>query len=1019
MSRPFLLLLLITALFVGLIGFSWLQLPPSNQELLANYAKVQDYANQASKIQGLPWWTTSFLQGSSLAFMSIGALTNLSIYLVSLVAGPYAGTKLLALAFLALCPLTMYAFIKRLCPASGWTAFACGSAYLFAPSILLRLGHVEHIGNVLAFALLPLAFRSVLVFFEERNTRSALICAASNALMVLSYVKIAVLVFPLLLAFALWVWITRAQFTLPSWKNIFLCVGVFVLLAVFPNLPTLRENQFVVKFDLGPFAAWQANYSLKSALAWMDRDSFLSGAPGSRQSEVQTGSAYLGIVNLFCVATLCFLRRRPAWLTEEASAFRLFLALALTAHWIGFGVNNALLGQLAFLSSAGNALDPAIAVSWGLLVLQGVAIYLILPGSLPSRVWWAAGAILIYFLVPGFRILEKFPLYQDIRAPHDFFEMGGVFCFSIAAGIAGFLIVKEISFRKLRIPAAATLLALAGADGSTIVPSFFKAPMDRATFDDFLSAQKFLREDPLPGTVMPFSGRYFYLLTPVLSGRPIINEAFTSHLMARGVAELQSQAFSSKRNLSNFLKIAGISYLLIDKKDPDTSKELQEALREHGQVAFENDHFVVLKNPEAFAPAGLATTYALRGEDTPANINLVAASQGIATISDRTAFGDNAGQVELDAKAFSSFAKVSGVDWKTSERAVITPPTSKGWLWIPEAWHPDWQAQKNDRPVELAKAFGGYIGLRLDGTPEAITLEFHHPFWYDLVVWLSLASWLIVGSLLGAERLSLLPSHWKTALNKTPSAPPPSNQTKTSPAAAIARPLLIIPTYNEVQGISSVLEKALASHPNLQILVVDDASPDGTQAKVRSLPEFSKRIHLLERPGKLGLGSAYKDGFAWALKNGYDACLEMDADLSHDPADIPRLISALDKGADAAIASRYLDGVRVLNWPQDRLFLSLGASKFVRALTGLPLTDATSGFKALRAQALERLDWKKFTAEGYGFQVELHYFLWKSGAHLVEVPIVFTERREGNTKMTTGIAIEALGRVIRLSLTGK
>jgi dolichol-phosphate mannosyltransferase len=151
------------------------------------------------------------------------------------------------------------------------------------------------------------------------------------------------------------------------------------------------------------------------------------------------------------------------------------------------------------------------------------------------------------------------------------------------------------------------------------------------------------------------------------------------------------------------------------------------------------------------------------------------------------------------------------------------------------------------------------------------------------------------------------------------------------------------------------------------------------------------------------------------MENGYDACIEMDADLSHDPADIPHLIEKLNEGYDLAIGSRYLGGVRVMDWPEYRLLLSTGASRYVRILTGMPLTDATSGFKAIRSTALRLLDWKRFKAEGYGFQVELHYFLWKAGCAVKEVPIVFTERRKGRTKMTPGIAWEAAVRVAQLA----
>ena len=373
MSRPAQALSAITCLFVGVIGFAWLQQPPSNHELLANYAKVADYANAAASVRGLPWWTPNYLQGCSLAFLSLGALTNLALFASALVGDPTWGARIIALGFLFLCPFTMFAFIRRLCPDSGWMAFSCGAAYLFAPAILLRLGHVEHVANVLAFAMIPVAFHGVLVFLEQRTAWSAILCAAANSLLVLAYAKIAVLVLPLLGAFAFWVWIARAHFTPPPARRIVLCLGIFLVLAALPNLPSLRETRFVAKFDFGPFAAWQKTYSAESVLSWMDRDSRLAGARMSSQSETRTNSSYLGIVALACATGLFFLRKRAAWQTSEATIFRLFVALTFLAHWLGLGVNTALSGQLAFLSHADSAWDPAIAISWGLLALQGLA----------------------------------------------------------------------------------------------------------------------------------------------------------------------------------------------------------------------------------------------------------------------------------------------------------------------------------------------------------------------------------------------------------------------------------------------------------------------------------------------------------------------------------------------------------------------------------------------------------------------------------------------------------------------
>lgn len=232
--------------------------------------------------------------------------------------------------------------------------------------------------------------------------------------------------------------------------------------------------------------------------------------------------------------------------------------------------------------------------------------------------------------------------------------------------------------------------------------------------------------------------------------------------------------------------------------------------------------------------------------------------------------------------------------------------------------------------------------------------------------------------------------------------------------AADARGLLVIPTYNEALSLPRVLDLVLAQPGPLHVLVVDDNSPDGTAALVKAHAEFGRRVFLLERAGKLGLGSAYREGFRWALERGYPAALEMDADLSHDPRDLPRLLAALDAGADLAIGSRYVNGISVINWPLRRLLLSLGAGAYVRAVSGLALTDPTSGFKAIRREVLAALDWNRIDAEGYGFQIELHFSAAQAGFKLVEVPIIFTERRDGQSKLSGRIAIEAVFLVMRL-----
>ena len=214
----------------------------------------------------------------------------------------------------------------------------------------------------------------------------------------------------------------------------------------------------------------------------------------------------------------------------------------------------------------------------------------------------------------------------------------------------------------------------------------------------------------------------------------------------------------------------------------------------------------------------------------------------------------------------------------------------------------------------------------------------------------------------------------------------------------------------------SLLEQVLALALPLHVLVVDDSSTDGTAAAVRGHPQLNRRVFLLPRPAKLGLGSAYRDGFRWALQRDYTAVLEMDADLSHDPQDVPRLLAALEDGADLAIGSRYLDGISVVNWPLHRLALSKGAGLYTHLVSGLDLTDPTSGFKAIRREVLETLDWNDISAEGYGFQIALHYYAERAGFRWREIPIVFTERRSGRSKLSGAIAVEAVGLVMKLGV---
>ena len=229
--------------------------------------------------------------------------------------------------------------------------------------------------------------------------------------------------------------------------------------------------------------------------------------------------------------------------------------------------------------------------------------------------------------------------------------------------------------------------------------------------------------------------------------------------------------------------------------------------------------------------------------------------------------------------------------------------------------------------------------------------------------------------------------------------------------------LVIIPTYNEKENIEKILVKVFSLDPLFDVLIVDDGSPDGTGQIVKNKQnEYDPRLHLIERQGKLGLGTAYITGFKWAIEQGYEYIFEMDADFSHNPDDLVKLYDACRNGADLSIGSRYKSGVNVVNWPMGRVLISYFASVYVRFITRMKVRDATAGFKCYRKKVLETIDLEKIRFKGYAFQIEMKFTAWKYGFNIVEIPIIFTDRKLGSSKMSGKIVYEAVWGVIKMKV---
>ncbi|MFK2435540.1 polyprenol monophosphomannose synthase [Bacteroides fragilis] len=230
--------------------------------------------------------------------------------------------------------------------------------------------------------------------------------------------------------------------------------------------------------------------------------------------------------------------------------------------------------------------------------------------------------------------------------------------------------------------------------------------------------------------------------------------------------------------------------------------------------------------------------------------------------------------------------------------------------------------------------------------------------------------------------------------------------------------IIIIPTYNERENIENIIRAVFGLEKTFHILIIEDGSPDGTAAIVKTLQqEFPDRLFMIERKGKLGLGTAYITGFKWALEHSYEYIFEMDADFSHNPNDLPRLYEACAvQGGDVAIGSRYVSGVNVVNWPMGRVLMSYFASKYVRIVTGLPIHDTTAGFKCYRRQVLETIDLDHIRFKGYAFQIEMKFTAYKCGFKIIEVPVIFINRELGTSKMNSSIFGEAVFGVIKLKV---
>lgn len=743
---------LILILLLVLTAAAWLRQPVSNQELLANFSKAQDFLAAAKSVGGLPWWSPMFMQGTSLATSWSFMVTNVVMWAFSIPLGFLVGPKLAVLAMMSFGAFGVVLFLRKF-TGDDVTAGIGGMLFLLCPSLLTRAAGYEHFVVVCSMSLLPWTFLALLVFLRQPGLPTAILSALTFSAVTLAYGKTGVMALPVVFGFFVTEYFACPRDARPRMKWLVCGAFAFLLLAVVPNLPALRESGFAALFEFGPFQAWQTAFSSKSALGWIDRGGWLTqGIDGAYAPTTAGGGTYLGLGVFAVVVTALF--RGTFHESSEGRKARLFVVLALFTFWLSFGPKGVLGGHLFFLALSLNAPDFSPALAWFLLGAQVWVIFQLVPPHWPARVVLASGLALIYLAVPGFRILEWLPIYRNIRAPFDFFQVTGAVCVVISAAIVTRIFLARLPSGVLRSAIIAAVCCLVLLDVAPYAKPFFQGPMEAEVFEGFLEAEAHIRTSQIPGRVYAFSGRYFYLLTPYLTGRPLVSEAFNNYLQQRGAAILQGAAFANDETLASYLNIAGVSHVLIDKLDVDTPADLQERLRNLLPVGFENDRFVVLENKNSLGAGFLAADFIQTPDSSPqvSTAALGGAHYGMATIELTGAATEEPGlrgrilegrietsKTDEPMQEGHPFVRVSGDG--TYQTIKFAPAKSPGWLVMNQAWHPDWRAFQGGKPVKSHRAFLAFQAVKTDGK-QGIEFRFQQPWWYHVCAVIGIVSWL-------------------------------------------------------------------------------------------------------------------------------------------------------------------------------------------------------------------------------------------------------------------------------------
>jgi hypothetical protein len=647
--------------------------------------------------------------------------------------------------------------------------------YILLPSIHVAIGNYEHWTVGLCFVFTPLILRGILAVAEEGSPREIVGLGLAAAALALSYTKIAVVMSPMLL---LWTVEVLRQ-NRAEMKRALIGYGISILVAVLSGvvflLPGSREFGFAAGFLFDPVDGWKHHYAFKTPLLWIDLWGFLTQGSPELMGDAQMFQ--IGLIPLAALSFALSLSSLVEWrATQLGRWFLILTGCWLLSIWFASGPDGILLGHINTLKTSQGIPDTSIPILWLSLIWIGWLIYRTASQLLPKKTWVPALIALFVLVVPVFRIAEFFPLFKDIRAPESFWSVGGSCCLAAAVGMAFWMLFTEVISEGWRKPLAIAVGLLMLVELYPIHSAYWTRGMDRQLFTEYDQAAEFLKSAPIQGRVHPLSGRYFYLTLPEKAGRALDSEALLRHFQLKWVRHLEAAGNASGDAIRSYMNLAGVAYILLDKEDPFSPKQMQDFFRSVYPVAFENRYFAVLANPTALYPAFLAKDFvALPPESyamAPATLQLL--PQNLITVEMGGVDGNMPGyagmakgpnQIELlqqyQGKAGQPFGRVPLVGNRMDDYQRMTyqlPPTVSGWLVVSEAYHPDWTVTIDGKAAEVHRAEAALLSVFVPTGSHEVVFRFKAPAWYSLCLGLGAFGWIVA-----LAALLYLPSKWAPA----------------------------------------------------------------------------------------------------------------------------------------------------------------------------------------------------------------------------------------------------------------